>query len=134
MILLLLVEDELLVRVIARDMLREDGFEVLEAKDGDAAIKSLDALERIDIIVTDVRMPGRHDGVDVAFHARARFPQVPIIVVTGFAANIQERLKSLEPQPVLLGKPYSLEDLAALAQSLTSGSATSLPPAHPPQG
>lgn len=116
---MLLVEDEFLVRMVAKEMFQGDGFEVLEAETGDEAIRMLDDLDYVDIVVTDVRMPGRLDGVDVAQHARTRFPQVPVIVVTGFAANVRERLKQSHPSATLVEKPYRLEHLAALAQTLS---------------
>jgi CheY-like chemotaxis protein len=122
---LLLVEDEFLVRMIAKEVLEEDGFVVLEAQDDDAAIKVLDGLDHVDIVVTDVRMPGRHDGVDVVHHARTRFPQVPVIVATGFAANIRDRLKQFDPGPVLIEKPYRVDRLTALARAL-SGRTTNI--------
>ncbi|WP_238384378.1 response regulator [Teichococcus vastitatis] len=116
---LLLVEDELLVRMLAKEVLEEKGFVVLEAQDGDEAIRMLDDLDRIDIVVTDVRMPGCHDGLDVAQHARTRFPEVPVIVATGFAANVTDRLKQLDPRAVLMPKPYSLDHMATLARTLS---------------
>jgi CheY-like chemotaxis protein len=120
---LLLVEDEPLVRMLAREVLEDEGFVVLEAEDGDEAIRMLDRLECIDIVVTDVRMPGCHDGVDVARHARSRFPEVPVIVATGFAANVTDRLQQLHPHAVLMVKPYSLDRMAALARALSDGTA-----------
>jgi CheY-like chemotaxis protein len=115
---LLLVEDETLVRMLAREVFQDDGFEVLEAKDGDQAIRMIDDMDRLDLLVTDVRMPGQKDGVDVARHAGVRFPRLPVIVATGYAANIRERLEELAPSAVLVEKPYRLERLAALALSL----------------
>jgi CheY-like chemotaxis protein len=115
-----LVEDKSLVRMVAREVFDKDGFTVVEAKNGDEAIPLLDDLDQVDIVVTDVRMPGRHDGVDVARHTRSRFPQVPVIVATGFAANIQGRLQQFAPSAVLVEKPYRLNRLAALARSLSS--------------
>ncbi|RKK03770.1 response regulator [Pseudoroseomonas wenyumeiae] len=116
---LLLVEDESLVRMVAREVFEEGGFTVVEAENGDEAIRLLDDLDHVDIVVTDVRMPGRHDGVDVARHARSRFPQVPVIVATGFAANIRDRLQRFAPSAILVEKPYRLDRLAALARSLS---------------
>jgi CheY-like chemotaxis protein len=118
---LLLVEDEPVVRTLAREVLEEEGFMVLEAENGDEAIRMLDGLDRIDIVVTDVRTPGRHDGVDVARHARTRFPEVPVVIATGFAANITDRLKQLDPHAVLMVKPYSLNRMAAVARALSGG-------------
>jgi CheY-like chemotaxis protein len=116
---LLLVEDESLVRMVAREVFQDDGFEVLEAETGDEAIQMLDDLDHVDIVVTDVRMPGRHDGVDVALHARMRFPRVAVIVATGYATNIRDRLRQFDPSAVLVEKPYRLDRLAELARTLS---------------
>ncbi|WP_159992496.1 response regulator [Roseomonas sp. 18066] len=116
---LLLVEDEIMVRTVTREVFEEGGFEVVEAGTGDEAIRLLDHLDQVDILVTDVRMPGRCDGVDVVHHARFRFPQIPVIVATGYAANIRERLKPFSPEAVLIEKPYRLDRLAALARHLS---------------
>lgn len=116
---LLLVEDEIVVRMVAREVLEDGGFSVLEAGTGDEAIRLLDSLDSLDLIVTDVRMPGSTDGVDVASHAQGRFPNVQIIVTTGYAANIKERLKQCAPRAILMEKPYGLSRISALAKSLS---------------
>ncbi len=113
-----MVEDECLVREIVKEILEINGFEIFAADSGDEAIRLLDALDHVDIVVTDVRMPGRNDGVDVAHHARALFPRVPIIVAMGFADNIRDRLKPFSPAAVLLEKPYRLDRLTAFARQL----------------
>jgi len=66
----LLAEDEVLIRLVAAEHLRDEGFEVVEAWDGDEAARLLDGPGRFDVLFTDVRMPGLLDGIDVAMHAR----------------------------------------------------------------
>lgn len=105
--------------MVAKEMFQADGFEVVGAESGDDAIRLLDGMDHVDIVVTDVRMPGCHDGVDVVQHARSRFPEIPVIVVSGYAANIRKRLKQFGSGAVLMEKPYRLNRLAALAQILT---------------
>jgi CheY-like chemotaxis protein len=116
---LLLVEDDPMVRMLAYELLQDEGFTVLEAADGDEAIRMLDGMDQLDILVTDVRMPGGHDGVQVAQHARRRFPRLPIMVMTGFAANIGERLLPFDPKVSLVEKPYQPDRMVALARSLS---------------
>ncbi len=83
----LLVEDETLIRLMAAELLRGEGFEVVEAWDGDAARGLLDGSDGFDVLFTDVQMPGTFDGIDVAIHARRRHPAIPILVVSGYAAH-----------------------------------------------
>lgn len=115
---LLLVEDEFLVRTVTKEALEGDGFEVLEAKNASEAIQVLDSQDHIDIVVTDVRMPGKGDGVDVAAYARAKFPEVPVIMTSGYAEGVEDRLDQLFLIVFTLAKPYKLDQLSALAKSL----------------
>nr|WP_241749553.1 response regulator [Pseudoroseomonas aerophila] len=115
---MLLVEDEFLVRLVAKEALEGDGFEVLEAKSASEAIQVLDSQAHIDIVVTDVRMPGQGDGVDVAVRARAKFPEIPVIMTSGYAEGVEDRLDQLCLIVFMLGKPYKLDQLSALAKSL----------------
>ena len=66
---MLLVEDEGLIRLVAAEVLQGEGFEVVEAWDGDEAARLLSGPGTFDVLFTDVRMPGVLDGVDVAIHA-----------------------------------------------------------------
>lgn len=93
----LLAEDEVLIRLVAAEHLRDEGFEVVEAWDGDEAARLLDGPGRFDVLFTDVRMPGLLDGVDVAMHARRRYPTIPVLVVSGYAAHLMRRLGVLQP-------------------------------------
>ncbi len=114
----LLVEDEVLIRLVAAEMLRDEGFEVFEAGDGDAARGLLDGSDGFDVLFTDVRMPGTLDGIDVAMHARRRHPVIPILVVSGYAAHLAKRLGVLDPATVFMSKPYSLVEVLAVLQGL----------------
>nr|WP_241749728.1 response regulator [Pseudoroseomonas aerophila] len=115
---MLLVEDAFLVRLVAKEALEKDGFEVLEAQNASEAIQVLESQDHVDIVVTDVRMPGKGDGVDVAVHARARFPEIPVIMTSGYADGVEDRLDQLFLIVFTLAKPYKLDQLSALATSL----------------
>lgn len=115
----LLVEDEGIIRMMTAEMLQDGGFEVVEAWNGVEAVKLLDRFETIDIVLTDVRMPGPLDGIDVATHARRLHPDIPLIVVSGYAHHLMARLATFSPAAVYIGKPYSLEEIDAAVRQCT---------------
>ena len=116
---ILLVEDEGLIRLMTAEILRDEGFEVVEAWDGDEAARLLDGLDGFDVLFTDVRMPGTLDGIDVAVHARRRYPAIPVLVVAGYAAQLMSRLGALDPAAVFISKPYDLEEVVDALRRLT---------------
>ena len=116
---ILLVEDEGVIRMVTADYLRDEGFEVVEARDGDEAARLLDTSDSFDVLVTDVRMPGTLDGVDVAVRARRRYPEIPVLVVSGYAARLTSRLGALQPPAVFIGKPYALREIVNALSRLT---------------
>ena len=82
----LLVEDEPLVRMTAADELEEAGFQVLEAANADVALKVLDARsDEVQVLFTDVHMPGSMDGMELAEQVHARWPHVRLLISSGYA-------------------------------------------------
>ena len=116
----LLVEDEGLIRMVAAEALQDEGFEVVEAWVGEEAARLLDGPVGFDVLFTDVRMPGSLDGMDVAMHARRRYPAIPVLVVSGFAANIMCRIASMQPRAIFINKPYSLEEVVRAVSRLAA--------------
>ena len=119
----LLVEDDLLVAELTSDMLHEIGYQVTHVTSGQAGLSALERDEKINLIVSDVMMPGGMDGVSFAQEIRNRWPNAPIVLVSGHTEAVLPQTASLAIQ--LLAKPYSLEDLAsalraAKRQSLSS--------------
>ena len=114
---ILLVEDEGLLRLIAAETLRDEGFEVVEARNGDEAAKLLDGPDGFDALFTDVQMPGMLDGV--AMHLRQQHPATPVLVVSGGAAHLASRLGGLEPPAVFINKPYRLQEIVTALSSMT---------------
>jgi DNA-binding NtrC family response regulator len=119
----LCAEDEQHVRAVVSEALRDARFEVLEAGSGDEAIELLDNPDHVDILFTDVRMPGSMDGIDLVTRARRTHPRMPVIVTSGYAPHLTARLKQLSEPTVFIAKPYSfarviatLHDLAANAK------------------
>ena len=103
----LLVEDELLVRELASEDLRDAGFDVTAASDGDEALGHLRDGRRFDLLFTDIRMPGATDGWQLASEARELLPDIRVIYATGLG----EAANGLADGEVYVRKPYSLTDL-----------------------
>ncbi len=87
--LILLVEDEELLRAGVQEMLELQGYEVVTAQNGSLALASLSA-HKIDLIITDLVMP-QMDGIDFVDQLRKVNPDVPVIVVSGSTRNIMQR-------------------------------------------
>lgn len=79
----LLVDDEILIRLTTAEQLRADGMIVMEAVNAEEAIAVLDSGVRVDLVLTDVRMPGTMDGLGLARLVRSRWPQLKVIVYSG---------------------------------------------------
>ena len=123
----LIVENEALVRLELADWLSESGLTVFAATDADQAIVLLDAHPDIEILLTDIMMPGSMDGVRLTHHVRHRWPPVHIIVMSGL---INTQLSDLPLDSLFLSKPYAPEALHdALAHMIASGPRSAGPPA-----
>jgi len=119
---ILVVEDDRDVREIALAVLEEAGYRVLEAASGDEAYRLLLAHPdlRIDALFTDVVMPGRFDGIDLANAARELRPELRVLYSTGFANLIRDNRDSDLQGPVLR-KPYRPGELRAALAALLEG-------------
>ncbi|MEE8393380.1 MAG: PAS domain-containing protein [Rhodospirillales bacterium] len=108
----LLVEDEDAVRMFATRALTSKGYHVLEAGDGEEALDVINgADEAIDLIISDVVMPGM-DGHTLIQLVRQEFPQVRVILMSGYAENVVAAEIERDPTIHFLAKPFSLKDLA----------------------
>ena len=112
----LLVEDEQEVRAVLGERLREAGHRVLEAADGPAALRLLNAGAHVDLLVTDVGLPGGLNGRQVADAARERRPALPVLFVTGYAGSVLD--SQLAPGMAVISKPFSLDAMAAKVQAM----------------
>ncbi len=79
----LVVEDEFLIRMIVTDHLRETGYTVVEASSGEEALALLMAGAQIDLVFTDVRMPGPIDGIELLAYIKRAKPDLPVLVTSG---------------------------------------------------
>jgi PAS domain S-box-containing protein len=103
----LVVEDDPDVRNYGCDSLRELGYDVIEAKDGHAALKLLDSHPHIKVLFTDVGLPGGMNGRQLADEARRRRPQLKVLFTTGYARNAIVHDGRLDPGVELITKPYT---------------------------
>ncbi len=108
----LLVEDEAEVRHVAAERLRERGSQVLEASSGPDALAVLqDTRRQVDVLVTDVGLPGGLNGRQVADAARLTRPTLPVLFITGYAGSLLQG--RLAPGMAVIGKPFTLDALVA---------------------
>ncbi len=111
----LVVEDELLVRLIVAKSLRREGWLVIEASTADEALAILTACEKpVDLVFTDVQMPGSTDGLGLARWIRENRPELPVLVTSGAF------LPTADPTAVawMLPKPYDAVQVLSLMKSL----------------
>jgi two-component system cell cycle sensor histidine kinase/response regulator CckA len=124
----LLVEDEPLVRMSAARDLEDAGFAVVEAGDAEAALAALAAADgRIAAMVSDVSVPGRMNGIELARRVRAAHPSVGVLLTSGYAPDARALDGSLEEFP-FLPKPYRPEDLADRVRALAGDPAAAARP------
>lgn len=105
---ILIVEDEPLVRLAALDTAENAGYSVLEACDADEAIILLELHPEIRIVFTDIEMPGSIDGMKLAAFIRNRWPPVKIIITSG---RVLAKSETLPEHAVFLPKPYRSSEL-----------------------
>src|SRR4051812_40338868 len=111
----LIVEDEFLLRMNAVDMVRAAGYEALEAANADDAIELLENRRDITVVFTDIQMPGSMDGLKLARAVRGRWPPIKIVATSG-QVNITDA--DLPEGGRFLAKPYSSFQIASLLREL----------------
>lgn len=110
---ILVVEDELLVRLMISDFLREAGFSVIEAINADEAVEILLSGASIDLMLSDVRMPGSMDGLELLKYSQERFPTLPVIITSGHLLPSDALARGAVQ---FLGKPYEFDEAISLVQ------------------
>jgi len=113
----LIVEDEFLLRMNAAEMIGDAGFGVVEAGDADEAIAILEARPDIHVVFTDIQMPGSMDGLKLARFVRGRWPPIKIVTTSGFV-NVDK--DDLPEGGRFVPKPYRLEQIVATLRELTA--------------
>lgn len=113
---ILVVEDEALIRMELAAQLRDIGLRVFAASNADEAIELLDIHPEIDVMMTDIRMPGSMNGVRLAHHVRRRWPPIKIIVLSGLERT---PISDLPNGSAFVAKPYEMDTVrTALAPFL----------------
>ncbi len=108
----LVIDDEPHVRMLMCDALRERGYQVSEAMDGPSGLHMLRSMASIDLLVTDVGLPGGMNGRQVADAARALLPSLDVLFVTGYAENSAVGGDQLDSGMAVLLKPFGMDSFA----------------------
>jgi len=116
----LVVEDEPVVRGVIVEMLAEQGYRTMEAVDGPSGLKILRAGKRIDLLITDVGLPGMN-GRQLADQARETRPDLKILFITGYAESVAISEGFLQAGMEMITKPFDLDNLARRIRAMISG-------------
>ena len=111
----LIVEDEFLVRVFAVDIAEEAGFSAVEAADADEAIRVLQNRPDIRVVLADIDLPGYLDGLELAQAIRHRWPPIQVVVTSGMMRPAADELPE---RSHFVPKPYDFSRLANLLREL----------------
>jgi CheY-like chemotaxis protein len=116
-LVVLVVEDELLLRTNAAEMIAEAGFDVVEASNADDAIAILEARPDIHVVFTDIQMAGSMDGLKLAHFVRSRWPPIKIVATSGHHVFNDGDLPA---GSIFLPKPYSYDRISSILRELAS--------------
>jgi CheY-like chemotaxis protein len=116
----LVVEDDFLIRITAVEMIEAAGFDVVEAASADEAMEILISRLDIAVVFTDIQMPGSMDGLKVAAEIRGRWPPIKIVTTSGM---VDVRKLDMPDGGRFLPKPYSCADIVGTLRDLTSAEA-----------
>ena len=117
----LVVDDEPTVRMLVAEVLGDLGYAAIEAADGPSGLTVLQSEARIDLLVTDVGLPGGMNGRQMADAGRLSRPDLKVLFITGYAENAALNHGHLAPGTQVLTKPFSLDTLAVRIRSLIEG-------------
>ena len=108
----LVIDDEPTIRMLIAEVLAESGYAVIEAQDGPAGLKVLESNARVDLLITDVGLPGGMNGRQVADAARVSRPELKVLFITGYAENAVIGRGRLDKGMFVMTKPFQMEMLA----------------------
>ena len=114
----LVVDDEPVIRMLVTELLGDMGFTPLEAVESAGALEILNSDARIDLLITDVGLPGLMNGRQLAETGRIARPELKVLFITGYADGAFEEGAQLAPQMDLLAKPFSVEAFVARVEKL----------------
>jgi len=114
---ILIVEDEVLIQMVLKDFLDELGYSVISASDAKSAMLHLLSDASIDLLLTDVALPGMN-GRELADAARKLRPSLPVLFATGYGDEHEDLRKDLAPGMAVIAKPFKMELLGQAARAL----------------
>jgi CheY-like chemotaxis protein len=117
----LVIDDEPMVRMLIKDVLEEVGYEVVDVADAPAGLKLLQSASRIDLLVTDVGLPGGMSGLQLAEAGRQARPDLKVLFVTGYAQTTMAGADSVESTTQMIGKPFNFETLQNKVREMIGG-------------
>ena len=117
----LIVDDEELVRMLVLEVLDELGYSSLQAPDGPAGLEILKSAARVDLLVTDVGLPGGMNGRQLADAALALRPDLRVLFITGYAENAVINHHQLQPGMHIMTKPFQMDALGLKIRALIEG-------------
>ena len=114
----LVIDDEPTVRMLIIEVLEENGYAVIDAADGPSGLRILQSDARIDLLITDVGLPGGMNGRQVADAARTQRPDLKVLFITGYAENAVVGNGHLDPGMEVITKPFVMSVLGAKVREL----------------
>ena len=118
--MVLVVDDEPTVRMLVVEVLEEFGYAAIEAADAAAGLNVLQSDARVELLVTDLALPGRMTGRQLAEAARELRPDLPVLFITGYAENALIGNGRLEPNMQVITKPFTIGALTTRIRDLLS--------------
>jgi CheY-like chemotaxis protein len=107
---ILVVEDEALIRMVIADQLRDTGYEVAETRSADDAVSKLESGLQVDVVFSDVNLPGTLNGIGLVRWLRGHRPEMPVLLTSGAIAT-QDVPADLRGTCELLLKPYDIDEV-----------------------
>jgi CheY-like chemotaxis protein len=103
-----LVDDDALLRTSTTELLEDEGYRVVEAANADEALRVLESRNDVQLLLTDIQMPGQYDGMDLARQVHIRWPRIGLIITSG---RLKPEQSAIPDDGRFLIKPYSNDEL-----------------------
>ena len=115
---IVLIDDEPTLRMLIREVLQQQGYEVIEAADGATGLAACQGCGHVDLLITDIGLPGGFSGRQLANRVRQQHPHQKILFITGYTDEAITQQGTLEPGVELLTKPFPLDRLVSKVQAM----------------